>query len=132
MQNPSHKHSPSTAQSLSPLVLSCSSLWNSGDQAKCSSAKGIAAGCGSSPSLSDHMKQSESQFQEQDSSSTLSTCQSLYAMGNTARNNSMVQNHGSKHGNAPDTYFLVHWDYKQLISKIYLYISAFLRILNQI
>ncbi|KAI5669644.1 hypothetical protein M9H77_19497 [Catharanthus roseus] len=97
MQNPSHKHSPLTAQSLSPLVLSCSSLWNSGDQAKCSSAKGIAAGCGSSPSLSDHMKQSESQFQEQDSSSTLSTCQSLYAMGNTARNNSMVQNHGSKH-----------------------------------
>lgn len=79
--------------------LSGTSLWNPCEQIKNSHPKGIVSCFESSPNFSDHGKQSKSQFQEQDSSSTLSTCQTHYATtGNTTRNNTTVQNLRSLNG----------------------------------
>lgn len=74
------------------------SLWNPYEQIKNSHPKNLVSCFESSPNFSDHGKQSKSQFLEQDSSSTLSTCQTHYA---TTRNNTAMQNLGSLNGNTP-------------------------------
>lgn len=101
MKRASGKDNRSTVpQSLSPPShLSGSSLWNSYEQIKNSPAESMVSCFESSPNFSHHVKQSKSQFQEQDSLSTLSTCQTHYAkIGNTTRNNTALQNLGSLNG----------------------------------
>lgn len=97
MQSSCDKDDQSTDQSLAPFFITCSSLWNS-TEPKYSPSKSIITGQESSANKFFHMKQSESQFQEQDSSSTLSTCQSHYGMADAARNSTSTQNIRSQRG----------------------------------
>lgn len=104
MPSSCNKDDRSTDQSLTPFFITCSSLWNSTEQRRYSPGKSIITGPESSANEFHHVKHSESQFQEQDSSSTLSTCQSHYTMADAARNSTCVENVGKQHGNT--CYFL--------------------------
>lgn len=84
-------------QSLAPFLITCSSLWNSTEQSKFSPSKSVITGPESSNNEFCHVKQSDPLFQEQDSLSTLSTCQSQYVMAHAARNNtSSDETHGRR------------------------------------
>lgn len=88
-------------QSLAPFFITCSSLWNSHEQSKFSPSKSVITGPESSNNEFCHVKQSDSLFQEQDSSSTLSTCQSQFIMAEAARNSTSS---GETHGRHAEQY----------------------------
>ncbi|XP_027182935.1 nuclear transcription factor Y subunit A-3-like isoform X1 [Coffea eugenioides] len=84
-------------QSLAPFLITCSSLWNSTEQSKFSPSKSVITGPESSNNEFFHVKQSDLLFQELDSLSTLSTCQSQYVMADAARNStSGDETHGRR------------------------------------
>ncbi|KAL3500838.1 hypothetical protein ACH5RR_039931 [Cinchona calisaya] len=85
MQSSCNKDDQSTDESLAPFFITCSSLWNSTEQPTYSPSKSIITGPESPANEFHHVKQSESRFQEQDSSSTLSSCRSHYAMADATR-----------------------------------------------
>ncbi|KAK4422195.1 Nuclear transcription factor Y subunit A-3 [Sesamum alatum] len=92
MQSLSHKDTDqTTADSLATLFGGRSSLWFSTKQPKVSLSKSVAAELETTGEHY-HVKLSESQYQEQDSSSSLSTEQSHHEAANSAKSNSHMQN----------------------------------------
>lgn len=64
------------AQLFTPMSMTSSSLWNSTDQPENPLSESADTGQKSAPQRGLHMKQTESQLQDQDNTSTLSTGQS--------------------------------------------------------
>ncbi|CAI9093766.1 OLC1v1029331C1 [Oldenlandia corymbosa var. corymbosa] len=85
-------------QSLTPLFITCSSLWNSTEEPKYSPSKSTITAQESSLDDLHPPKQSDSPNQEQDASSTLTSSHSHYGTGDAARNSPSVQNIGTQHG----------------------------------
>ncbi|XP_060208564.1 nuclear transcription factor Y subunit A-3-like isoform X2 [Lycium barbarum] len=79
-------------QSFAPLFMSCSSMWNSSDQPEHAPSKSVLTGVDSALEHHSDIKKSESQFQDQDSTSTLSTGQSNHAETAMAKSNTVLQN----------------------------------------
>ncbi|KAK4372992.1 hypothetical protein RND71_008376 [Anisodus tanguticus] len=79
-------------QSFAPLFVSCSSMWNSGDQPEHAPSKSVLTGVESALKHHSDIKQSEAQFQDQDSTSTLSTGQSNHVETTMEKSNTVLQN----------------------------------------
>ncbi|KAJ8527123.1 hypothetical protein K7X08_029600 [Anisodus acutangulus] len=79
-------------QSFAPLFVSCSSMWNSGDRPEHAPSKTVLTGAESALKRHSNIKQPESQFQDQDSTSTLSIGQSNHVETAMAKSNTVLQN----------------------------------------
>lgn len=79
-------------QSFAPLFVSCSSMWNSSDKAEYAPSKKVLTGVESALEHHSDIKKSECQFQDQDSTSTLSTGQSNHVEAAMGKSNTVLQN----------------------------------------
>lgn len=79
-------------QSFTPLFVNCSSMWSSGEQPENAPSKSVLTGAESASKCHFNIKQSESQYQDQDSTSTLSTGQSDHVETPMAKSNTVLQN----------------------------------------
>lgn len=77
-------------QSFAPLFVSCSSMWNSSDQLEHAPSK--KTGVESALKHHSDIKKSESEFQDQDSTSTLSTGQSNHVEAAMGKSKTVLQN----------------------------------------
>ncbi|CAN4127033.1 unnamed protein product [Withania somnifera] len=77
-------------QSFAPLFVSCSSMWNSSDQLE--HAPSLKTGVESALKHHSDIKKSESEFQDQDSTSTLSTGQSNHVEAAMGKSKTVLQN----------------------------------------
>lgn len=100
MQNLSNQHPDrTTADSFATLFGSRVSMWFSTKQPHVSRSKSVATELETTTEHHYHAKFSESQYQEQDSSSTLSTGQSHHEAAISARRNFHTQNVSFQPGN---------------------------------
>ncbi|PHU11702.1 hypothetical protein BC332_18632 [Capsicum chinense] len=78
------------SQSFAPLFVSCSSMWNSSDQLEHAPSKNT--GVESTLKYHSDIKKSEFKFQDQDSTSTLSTGQSNHMEAVMGKSKTVLQN----------------------------------------